>query len=78
MSFRFLRQIRWAGVIVQFVGLGVPNIPLFVIGTFVFFGTYLYSLSTMEQMYVELEKAADAEEEKSETKKESEEDPKDS
>jgi len=72
MGFRLLRQIRWAGIVVQFVGIGLSNIPLFVLGTIAFFGTYLLSLSAIEQLYVELEKAADAEEEKSETEKESE------
>jgi len=71
MNFRLLRQIRWAGIVVQFVGLGLSNIPLFIIGTVVFFGTYLLSLSAMEQFYIELEKASDAEEEESETEKES-------
>lgn len=75
MCFRFLRQIRWAGVVVQFVGLGLANTMLFAIGAFIVFGTCFYSLTTMEQMYIELEKAADAKEEKSETEKESKETP---
>ena len=71
MSFRLIRQIRWAGIVVQFIGIAMSSTGLFVLGTLGFFGSYLLSLSAIEQFYVELEKAADAEEEKSETEKES-------
>jgi len=73
MDFKLLRQIRWASIVVQFVGLFVPNWPLFIIGTLGFFGSYIFSLQVMEQFYIDMENAANAEKEKSETTEESEE-----
>lgn len=74
MDFRLIRQIRWASIVVQFAGLGFGNWPLIILGTVAFLGSYMLSLQAIEQFYIELEKAADAEEEKSETEKESKDD----
>ncbi len=55
MIFKFLRQIRLAAIVVQFTGLALTNYFLIILGTLVFFVSYMFSIQHIEQFYIELE-----------------------
>lgn len=61
---RFVRtQVRWAGIVVQIVGVTLHNNPLLWFGTIIFLGSYLWAHSIMEEMWLNIEDAANAKKE---------------
>jgi ABC-type dipeptide/oligopeptide/nickel transport system permease component len=65
---RFVRtHVRWAGILTQVAGLVFGSNPVFWLGTFIFFFSYVWTVSIMEEMWLKIEEA-------NEPKKETEED----
>ena len=76
MDFNFIRQIRWAGIIVQFIGLYFTNWYLIIFGTIGFFASYMLSVQKMEDYYTEINRILDAKENEQTTETKEQEEPK--
>lgn len=65
---RFVRtHVRWAGLVTQVAGLAFGSNPVFWLGTFIFFFSYVWTVSIMEEMWLKLEEAHEQKEETKET-----------
>lgn len=61
-TLKFIRtHVRWAGIVAQLVGFALSNTIVMIIGTFVFFLSYLASANIIEEITVLVWEKADEE-----------------
>jgi len=65
---KFVRtHVRWAGLLTQVAGLLLGNNPIFWLGTFIFFFSYVWTVSIMEEMWLKIEAASEKKEDTEKT-----------